>query len=332
MMAKKGGKPGEGDRDRPQDREDRESGGSATNSCSERLTTLEKTLAAAMGKIDSILHCIEKIDLDAIGGGGGGGAGSTKVAGIRESRGGLHFPKSISRLETMDASINAEEEAEALALLRTDLNGGPDGREGSPARKASQFNLTRASSEGADPNDEGEEVEKPVLNDSDAWMINPTKKFRMTWDLSLIMPFLIYLTVMMPFRLCFANEARYGTALYWFEFCIDLVFIADIFLNFRTGVFVGRDQSEGGELVEYDRWLIASAYLQTWYVHICSARAQFFPQSLTPYLESYPFVPLSHSLPCISLTHALSWHGHFQVCSRHRVWHPVRAHRAPLAV
>eukprot|EP00614_Pseudopedinella_elastica_P029832 CAMPEP_0172624572 /NCGR_PEP_ID=MMETSP1068-20121228/137649_1 /TAXON_ID=35684 /ORGANISM="Pseudopedinella elastica, Strain CCMP716" /LENGTH=181 /DNA_ID=CAMNT_0013433583 /DNA_START=32 /DNA_END=574 /DNA_ORIENTATION=+ len=46
-----------------------------------------------------------------------------------------------------------------------------------------------------------------VLNDSDAWMINPKNQFRMTWDIGLIMPFLLYLTIVMPFRLCFANEA-----------------------------------------------------------------------------------------------------------------------------
>lgn len=48
----------------------------------------------------------------------------------------------------------------------------------------------------------------------------------MIWDLALIMPFLIYLAVVMPFRLCFANEAAEDTGIYWFEFIIDLVMIA----------------------------------------------------------------------------------------------------------
>jgi len=48
-------------------------------------------------------------------------------------------------------------------------------------------------------------------------------RFRMTWDLALIMPFLIYLAVVMPFRLCFANEAVVDSGIYWFEFIIDLV-------------------------------------------------------------------------------------------------------------
>lgn len=57
----------------------------------------------------------------------------------------------------------------------------------------------------------------------DRWMINPRNQFRMAWDLGLIMPFLVYLTVVMPFRLCFANEARYGQPVYFFEFTIDMV-------------------------------------------------------------------------------------------------------------
>jgi hypothetical protein len=54
-------------------------------------------------------------------------------------------------------------------------------------------------------------------------MINPRNKFRMQWDLGLIMPFLLYLTVIMPFRLCFANEATLGQPVYFFEFTIDMV-------------------------------------------------------------------------------------------------------------
>eukprot|EP00614_Pseudopedinella_elastica_P009436 CAMPEP_0172599062 /NCGR_PEP_ID=MMETSP1068-20121228/19154_1 /TAXON_ID=35684 /ORGANISM="Pseudopedinella elastica, Strain CCMP716" /LENGTH=747 /DNA_ID=CAMNT_0013399195 /DNA_START=167 /DNA_END=2406 /DNA_ORIENTATION=+ len=109
---------------------------------------------------------------------------------------------------------------------------------------------------------------KAVLNESDAWKINPKNKFRMGWDLFLIMPFLIYMTIAMPFRLCFANDPIIFTPMYWFEFMIDMIFIVDIFLNFRTGYFLDRDVggSEEHELIEFDSFRIAINYIKTWFV------------------------------------------------------------------
>jgi len=72
-------------------------------------------------------------------------------------------------------------------------------------------------------------------------MINPKSSFRMTWDLAALLPLLLYLTVMMPFRLCFANDPKPFTGIYVFEFAIDMIFIADIFLNFFTGVILDND-------------------------------------------------------------------------------------------
>ena len=37
------------------------------------------------------------------------------------------------------------------------------------------------------------------------------------------MPLLMYLTVMMPFRICFSNEPVMFSTMYWFEFCIEAV-------------------------------------------------------------------------------------------------------------
>jgi len=51
------------------------------------------------------------------------------------------------------------------------------------------------------------------------------------------------------------------------------LFIADILFNFRTGIFVGRGGADsndenggGGDLVEYDRWEVAKAYLFSWFL------------------------------------------------------------------
>jgi hypothetical protein len=45
----------------------------------------------------------------------------------------------------------------------------------------------------------------------------------MTWDLGVILPMILYLCVMMPFRLCFENEPVFSSQIYWFEFIIDMV-------------------------------------------------------------------------------------------------------------
>ena len=37
-------------------------------------------------------------------------------------------------------------------------------------------------------------------------MFDPTTARRLSWDLCVILPLLAYLTVMMPFRMCFENE------------------------------------------------------------------------------------------------------------------------------
>jgi hypothetical protein len=45
----------------------------------------------------------------------------------------------------------------------------------------------------------------------------------MSWDLAIVMPLLVYLAVMIPFRLCFDNEPKILSPSYWFEFTIELV-------------------------------------------------------------------------------------------------------------
>jgi len=104
-------------------------------------------------------------------------------------------------------------------------------------------------------------------------------RFRVSWDLGIIMPLLVYLTIMMPFRLCFANEAQSDEPIFWWEFIIDILFLLDIPLNFRTGYFVlsagervsGLDSVDTSglgdgntdaleELVEYDKWRVGVNY------------------------------------------------------------------------
>ena len=53
-------------------------------------------------------------------------------------------------------------------------------------------------------------------------------RVRLTWDIGLIMPFLVYLTIVMPFRLCFANEPVLFSPIYFVEFTIDMVSLKEI--------------------------------------------------------------------------------------------------------
>lgn len=62
-----------------------------------------------------------------------------------------------------------------------------------------------------------------VIQEDPSFMINPKGRFRLTWDFCIVTPLLLYLAVMMPFRLCFANEPRTFSGAYWFEFMIDIV-------------------------------------------------------------------------------------------------------------
>lgn len=126
---------------------------------------------------------------------------------------------------------------------------------------------------GFQTNDDEEDDENKlpvVLVESDNGMINPKKAFRMSWDIFVLLPFLVYLTVAMPFRLCFVNEPVYATAIYWFEFIIDMTFIVDIIFNFFTGYLLeGDHQAEDGRsviLVEYDRKRVAWNYGTSWFV------------------------------------------------------------------
>ena len=82
------------------------------------------------------------------------------------------------------------------------------------------------------------------------------------------MPLLVYLTVTMPFRLTFENEASLYSATFWFEVMLDTLFIADIFLNFRTGYDLNKDGAviDDAGIIEYDRWRVAVNYIKSWFL------------------------------------------------------------------
>jgi len=62
-----------------------------------------------------------------------------------------------------------------------------------------------------------------VVLDHHPWMLSPTRPFRMGWDLGLVVPLLLYLTLVMPYRVCFDNEPVLKSPTYWFEASIEMV-------------------------------------------------------------------------------------------------------------
>jgi len=75
----------------------------------------------------------------------------------------------------------------------------------------------------------------PIMRTRSDMMINPRSNFRFVWDLGVMMPFLVYLAILLPFRLTFVNEAPLFTVLYWVELMIDMLFLGKLERNFAIG-------------------------------------------------------------------------------------------------
>ena len=83
-----------------------------------------------------------------------------------------------------------------------------------------------------------------------------------------VLPLLVYLTVVTPFRLCFANEPPLYTPEYWIDFTIEAVFLVDIIINFRTGYFIEGlgDENVSMLTIEYYPKSVAWNYLRGWFM------------------------------------------------------------------
>ena len=67
------------------------------------------------------------------------------------------------------------------------------------------------------------------------WWLNPYGSFRTRWDLALIL-ILCYNGYAIPLRLAFEREESIQSPVFWLDRIIDCVFLADVILNFRTGI------------------------------------------------------------------------------------------------
>jgi hyperpolarization activated cyclic nucleotide-gated potassium channel 2 len=87
-------------------------------------------------------------------------------------------------------------------------------------------------------------------------LLHPSKGFRLYWDLTSIL-LVVYISIMLPLQLAFVQCAGFGLEL--FDVAIDIFFLVDIAINFRTAVEV-----EGFELLTGPRE-IARLYLRGWF-------------------------------------------------------------------
>ncbi|MDC0510887.1 ion transporter [bacterium] len=102
--------------------------------------------------------------------------------------------------------------------------------------------------------------QKMRISDSRRCFFDSSSAFRARWDIVQVV-LLIYTAVVVPFRLGFDDGKADPTSPFFiFETFIDVFFIVDIGLNFRTSYY----DSEGILVISYNT--IAGHYLRTWFI------------------------------------------------------------------
>jgi len=201
----------------------------------------------------------------------GGEAGAGSAVGPAQSerwanKAGTMLAKEYRTLEAEAESAKAAAQKSLAAQDKKDERALVAARRNADDARASAENvLSAATSEagdmdmdgpgsGAPQNPYGQKKNQP---EPGCLMFNPTSPGRLSWDFMVILPCLAYLTVMMPFRMTFANEAT--GFLFFFEMTMDFVFIFDIWVNFRTGF---ADELSG--FIVYDYHRVAMNYIKSW--------------------------------------------------------------------
>ena len=98
-------------------------------------------------------------------------------------------------------------------------------------------------------------------------VLHPASTFRRFWD-GMIMGLLCYMAIAVPFRIGF--DVQPMQAWFVFEVMIDIIFMLDLALNFRTGYMM--DEEDEDSSVEMDWKRIGKRYLRGWFwIDIVSA-------------------------------------------------------------
>jgi hypothetical protein len=100
-------------------------------------------------------------------------------------------------------------------------------------------------------------VMKPPSDVENTSIIHPYSPFKIGWDLT-GMILLLYNVVVVPYRIAWDDSPELGTPMFIFEAIVDWFFVVDIFIQFRTAVFVNH-------MLICSPKLIALNYLQGWF-------------------------------------------------------------------
>jgi len=157
-----------------------------------------------------------------------------------------------------DAHVKVDFDMDAVANLRT-----PNFQDSAPVSDK-VTSIRQKSVQGFKMGSTGTTVKRQ----SNSWMFSPDGTKKLIWDFVIVFPMLIYLAIMTPFYMCFAWDPRRERTpnLIIFEALIDVIFLVDICINFRSG-FV----NASGE-TEFDSWLVIKNYCSGWFsVDVVSA-------------------------------------------------------------
>jgi Ca2+-binding EF-hand superfamily protein len=92
----------------------------------------------------------------------------------------------------------------------------------------------------------------------------PADKLRKLWDVAQVV-LLTYVALAVPYRMGFQKDVPFNTSWFWVEVVVDVYFMLDILINFRTAY-----RTEEGELVTSPK-KISRNYLKGWFaIDICA--------------------------------------------------------------
>jgi len=92
--------------------------------------------------------------------------------------------------------------------------------------------------------------------------VSPNSDFQENWDV-VLMACMVYVVIVTPFEVSFMGASSIDTGLFWFNRFIDLLFLIDMGLQFRT-----IPTEDGARALEYDENLghnIAQRYFRGWF-------------------------------------------------------------------
>lgn len=93
-------------------------------------------------------------------------------------------------------------------------------------------------------------------------MIHPKRGFRRSWDV-IVLTCLVYLLLSLPYQVAFVEDSH-SSWMYPLDKLVDLCFLTDIFVNFRTG-FYDEASVEASKVAIMRPNLVAQHYLRSWF-------------------------------------------------------------------